>query len=306
MSTAAFVERVHCIGCRSKGLQELSSGSFDEGPLQDFIANDPWGENPAPYLIGHRWSFVQCRDCGQAFHRRILSPEWNEIRFSQWMSQEAIEQFEKPLKTPELRFQKGRTNTGHVIRLEMLTKNLHNKEAVRVLDFGCGYGEFLAMCSLYGFEAYGVDRSAARRNNNQSSSIFAELDDLETSDVASRQFHAITLFEVLEHLDDPRIVLESLAKLLVVGGVLVLETPDCSGVTNIVTRNDYLRIHPLEHINAFTPQTLRTFAERLGFAQIRTPQVHVTGDPLRAAKTEMKRVVGGLLRPTTQQCFRKL
>ena len=162
------------------------------------------------------------------------------------------------------------------------------------------------MCSLYGFDAYGVDQSSARRDNGRYTFVFAELSDLKNSEAGARKFHAITLFQVLEHLDDPRAVLEALTDLLVVGGILVLETPDCSGITNIVTKDDYYDIHPLEHINGFTPQTLRSIAERLGFTQITPPIIHVTGDPLRVAKREIKRVIGRFLKPTTQLYFRKI
>ena len=306
MSRAEFVEQTHCINCRSYRLKELSSGLFNESPLHDFIANDPWGESPVPYLKDKRWSYVQCQDCNQAFHRFILSPEWNERRFSNWMSQEAIEQFEKSQKTPARLFQKAQRYTAHVIKIEMLTRCLRNNQAVRILDFGSGYGEFLAMCSLYGFEAYGVDRSSARRNNSRYSGIFTDLDELKSSDAGSKKFHCITLFEVLEHLDHPRAVLDALTEFLVAGGIFVLETPDCSGVTTIATKADYLKIHPLEHINGFTPQTLTSIIERLGFVQIRSPEVHVTGDPWRVIKTEIKKAIAGFRSPATQQYFRKL
>jgi len=90
VETAAFVERIACISCGSSELLELSAGRFDEGVLNRFIEEDPWGEHPAPFLRGQRWSYVACQDCGLAFHRNILAPEWNERRFSKWMSQEAI------------------------------------------------------------------------------------------------------------------------------------------------------------------------------------------------------------------------
>ncbi|MHB8622283.1 MAG: class I SAM-dependent methyltransferase [Sulfuricaulis sp.] len=305
MDVAEFVERAHCINCRSAKLKELATGLFSDKPLHDFIANDPWGESPVPYLEGKRWSYVQCEDCGQAFHRYVLSPEWNERRFSRWMTQDAIERFAKLRTTPAGLFQKGARNTAHVIGLEKLTRDLRGHEKVRILDFGCGYGEFLAMCSLYGFESYGIDRSSARRDHGRYSSVFAELDDLQNSEAGAKAFHAITLFEVLEHLDDPRAILEALSKLIVVGGILILETPDCTGVTNITTRNDYDKIHPLEHINGFTPQTLQSFAERFGFSQIQPPTIQVTSDPMRVAKIEIKRLVGKLLKPTTQKYFRK-
>lgn len=303
MESAQFVVRTNCIGCGSNRLTEVSSGLFNDKPLHDFISGDPWGESPIPYLRGKRWSFVQCRDCQQAFHKYILAPEWNERRFSHWMTQEAMAAFEKPFRTSERLFYKAAQHTKHVLQLELLTRDLRGGKPVRLLDFGCGYGDFLAICDLYGFDAYGIDRSSARRENRRFTKILPEIEDLGNAGMSA--FHVITLFEVLEHLDDPRPLLEMLKEHLVEGGILVLETPDCSGVSDIVSRDDYLKIDPLDHINAFTPATMRSFAGRLGFVPIKKPVSHVTCEPLRVAKTEMKRLIGGLMRTSTQQYFRK-
>ena len=304
VGSAQFVERTSCINCGSSSLTELSTGLFDDKPLYDYLSADPWGENPIPFLLGNRWSFVQCNNCSQAFHKYILSPEWNERRFSQWMTQEAIAAFEQRLYTPERSFNKGVQYTKHVLQLEYLTRNLRGRAPIRLLDFGCGYGEFIAMCSMYGFEAYGIDRSSARRKNANFERIFPDLENLKNLD--NCEFHVITLFEVLEHLDDPKAILDMLKRYLVKDGILVLETPDCTGIKGISTPDEYMRIHPLEHINAFTPATMRKFAENLGFAPINKPVSHVTTDPLRVVKTEIKRMLGGVMRTSTQQYFKKL
>ncbi|MGZ8984411.1 MAG: class I SAM-dependent methyltransferase [Methylotenera sp.] len=304
METAQFSERMTCISCGSNRLIELSTGLFSDSPLHDFIANDPWGENPVSYLIGKRWSYVKCGDCCQAFHKFILEPGWNERRFSQWMSQDAIEAFEQEFKTPEYIFRNAAEHTKHVLQLELLTRKLRSGNPLRILDFGCGQGQFLEMCDLYGFEAYGVDRSSAKRENARFSRIFPELEDLESGGVST--FHVITLFEVLEHLDDPRSQLELLKERLVTGGILVLETPDCSGVDGIVSRSDYQKIHPLDHINGFTPATMCKFAERLGFEPVNKPASFVTCDPIRVAKTAVKQIISRAMGMSTRQYFRKL
>lgn len=300
--SAVFVERTACIGCGGHELRELSGGRFDEGAINRFIEEDPWGEHPAPFLRGQRWSYVACQGCELAFHRYILAPEWNERRFSKWMTQESIEAFEKSSRTPGNEFRKAGDYTAHVLRIERLTRGLRSSEAPRVLDFGCGYGGFLAMCALYGFDAYGVDRSAAKRDNNSFAKVFAAIEDV----AGMAQVHALTLFEVLEHLDDPQAVMLRLRDLLFTGGILVLETPDCSGVRNIETIHDYRKIHPLEHINGFTPETLKGFAMRLGFAPIAKPAACVTSDLTRVARTVAKHFVSPLMAPTTQLYFRKL
>jgi 2-polyprenyl-3-methyl-5-hydroxy-6-metoxy-1,4-benzoquinol methylase len=279
-------------------LVELSSGGFDEEPLRSFIANDPWGENPLPYLTGLRWSYVRCADCHQAFHKYILSPAWNEIRFSKWMSAAAIQKFEDAKQTPVTRFQSGRERTKHVLALELLTRPLRGSNPVRILDFGCGNGDFLTTCELHGFEVLGVDRSAARRGNARVPivSSLEEIDGL---------FHAVTLFEVLEHLDDPRSVIESLRERLMAGGILVLETPDATGVTHIASKSDSDKIFPLDHINGFTPRTLRDFAVRLRFESMQRPIAQVNCGFVRVVKTEARRMLQTFLPLTTQQYFRK-
>ena len=300
--TATFSERLACISCGGSRLQELSSGQFDEGAVERFIGEDPWGEHPAPFLKGQRWSYVRCQNCELAFHRYILTPEWNARRFSKWMSQEAIEAFEKPFRTPANEFGKAAAHTAHVLRIEQLTRGLRGSAAPRVLDFGCGYGGFLSMCSMYGFDAIGVDRSTAKRDNGSYAKVFAGIEDV----AEMAPFHALTLFEVLEHLDDPHNLVLRLRDLLADDGVLVLETPDCSGVSNIETRQDYSKIHPLEHINGFTPETLKRFAARLGFACIAKPVSSVTCDFNKIAKAIAKHMLRPMLKPTTQLYFRKV
>jgi len=63
MARAEFVTRDTCINCGSGNLHQLSDGLFDQEPLQSFLANDPWGEKPMPYLAGQRWSYVKCGEC---------------------------------------------------------------------------------------------------------------------------------------------------------------------------------------------------------------------------------------------------
>ena len=303
---AEFVIRNKCINCGSKHLNVLSSGSFNEEPIRTFIEDDPWGESPLPYLENERWVYVQCNECSQMFHSRILSPEWNEILFSKWMTEDAILSYEEKLNTPLRQFEKKKIYVEHVLRIEKKTRKIRENESVRILDFGCGWGEFLAMCERFDFTVYGVDKSSARREAGQNVPILPRLDDIKQTKEGSLGFHAITLFEVLEHLDDPFSILQELSEYLVRDGILVLETPNCTGTIGITSKTDYRHIHPLSHINGFTPETLRSIAERAGFRSVKRDIAQVTCDGYRVAKREMKRLFSGILKPTTQQYFRKI
>jgi 2-polyprenyl-3-methyl-5-hydroxy-6-metoxy-1,4-benzoquinol methylase len=301
LQQAEFIDRTRCINCQSTKLSEVARGNFADQPLAGFIASDPWGENPAPFLESAYWILSRCEDCGQMFHSHVLNEEWNERRFSKWMSAAAIHEFESRLGPAVVRrFDTAVSHVTHILRIQKLTKTCRSKDdAVRILDFGCGFGDFIEACIHFGFDACGIDRSAGRRADASMPifSSFAELDQ-------SKKFHTITAFEVMEHLDNPSDVLAQLATFLVDDGILVLETPDCSGVHDIKSLYEFRKIDPLEHINAFTHHTLKSLAERRGFVCIDRGPGYVTADTKRAGK----RFARHLLRrdgKSTQLYFRK-
>ena len=92
-------------------------------------------------------------------------------------------------------------------------------------------GEFLLACKTFGFEVVGVDR-AMPRIEEAHTKVLSSLDALDKN----QKFHAITLFHVLEHLDDSAAILRRVAALMYQGGLLVLETPDCTGISGIRSR----------------------------------------------------------------------
>ena len=226
------------------------------------------------HIADEIWNFVRCNQCQMKFHRFILSPELNEVRFSRWMNQDAIEQFEKDHST----LCPATAHIQHILRMQKLIG-----ASPRLLDFGCGSGEFLNMARAFGFDVAGVDRSAARRKI----AGFEIANDL-TEIVGD--FDVITMFEVLEHLDDPLEMLKLLTKRLRQNGIFVVEVPDCTGITRVASKHDYRAIHPLDHINAFEPNTLVEMMRRVGLCPITKPPAYVTTQPIRIAKDVAKAI----------------
>ncbi len=301
----SFIERNNCITCDSKKLHVLDKGFFGEEPHRSMFLNSPWGESPLPYLENCEWTLVQCMDCKQIFHQKILSPEWEEVRFNKWMTADAIHRFEiiHGTTTPAAIFNKGRKNIDHLLCLEKLTRSLRKEnETLKILDFGCGWGDFIALGEMLGFETYGIDAHAARRHDNKKKNIFSNFKDFifETD----KKMHAITLFQVLEHLHEPKKILSSAFDCLIPSGILILEVPDCSNITKIKTQKDLI-ISGIDHINGFTPQTLRKIAKKSGFTQIRQPIAHISADLKRIIKREQKRYARYLIGSSTNLYFRR-
>lgn len=173
------------------------------------------------------------------------------------------------------------------------------------MDFGCGWGEFLVMASFFGTDAYGVDRAQDRRSNAEAvgAKVVSSLEELDPK--PKGRFHAVTLFQVLEHVEEPLLLLKTLSEWTMPGGILVLETPNAKNVEGFRSAADYRTINPLSHINAFTPKTLKNIAVRAGFASVAAVPAHATAELLSVARTELRRVIGAMIPPTTGQYFRR-
>lgn len=300
---AEFDVRNQCITCGSSELAKLSEGRFTDKPLFDFLSDDPFGEDPLPHLQEGTWCFVKCADCGQKFHKNVLNEEWNNIYYNRWISSEAIQEHARKIGNFGFRsdFDKGKHAVERILQLERLTRDLRGSDPVRVLDFGCGEGRFLATAASFGFECVGVEFSAAR--NKTKVIDFLGSMDMVKEEYGFGHFHAAALFEVLEHLPNPLDTLKDIRPFVKDGGILILETPNCPDVQGIENLNDYRLINPLGHINAFTPETQAKIAAKAGFKRIDTSTVQCTADPMRAYKREARRLLSPFLKRYTQQYF---
>ena len=300
---AVFVNRNECITCGSKDLQSLSKGKFTDEPLYSYLLNDPWGISPLPFIDEEQWNFVKCNDCTQMFHKQILNNEWLQIYYSQWISADAIEEYHKKI-SGILKFEKARHSVERILLIEKATRKISKNKVVKILDFGCGDGDFLEACQLFGFECTGVEFSESRYQR-RGIEFFSSLQEAIESNGNSVEFDALVMFEVLEHLPNPRKILADLIKILKKGGVFILETPNCTNVKNIVTMEDYCLIHPLGHINAFTPETMKKIANQVGLVPFVAGTPQVSADYKRIMKREVRRLLERFLSPKTQMFFRK-
>jgi 2-polyprenyl-3-methyl-5-hydroxy-6-metoxy-1,4-benzoquinol methylase len=297
---AQFVDRPQCIGCGGDALETLSQGSFSDDPLRSILAGEAWGEDPLPFIAHEHWCYVRCRACGQAFHRHVLAPDWMERLYARWESQAAMESFAAQHITADERLQRGTHFYTHALRLQQMAAGRSGR--TRLLDFGCGHGEFVAAARALGIDAVGID-FAPDRARHGAVTMYSSPEALHAAGADQPPFDAVTLFEVLEHLADPRGTLESLAPLMRPGAVLVLETPDTTGITDLRSYSDYLAIAPLGHINGFTPATLRQIAERAGFRAVHPPPYWVTTSWRQALKSSLRNLIAPLRRATTSQYF---
>lgn len=99
----------------------------------------------------------------------------------------------------------------------------------RVLDIGCGGGLFLSLLKQQGANVIGIELSDSRAQYAKiKHGLVIDKHPIESdhwqSGYATR-FDAVTLWDVIEHVNFPRQTLRSAAKVLKQGGLLLIDTP---------------------------------------------------------------------------------
>lgn len=96
----------------------------------------------------------------------------------------------------------------------------------RLLDVGCAAGFFVSEAQNMGWDAWGIDHSefAVKLAREELGLKTVSVGSLEESNFGSESFDLITLWDVVEHLPDPRGTIATVAKLLRPGGIIALTT----------------------------------------------------------------------------------
>ena len=127
----------------------------------------------------------------------------------------------------------------------------------RVLDFGCGSGEFLAEGLGRGWAMEGVEPGEAYAAHAREDGALVH----SSLGTVQGRFDAITSHHVFEHLRDPLAMLRALSALLAQGGVLYLSVPHMGPAP----KPAFERLH-FAHVHGFVPRTLDLLAARAGLA----------------------------------------
>lgn len=153
-------------------------------------------------------------------------------------------------------------------RMNILTRRLPSLN--HACDVGTGEGMFLQILAENGYTGcWGLEpgaQGAAHAKALGLDVVQGTIDDL-PSLTRERITNTLTLFHVIEHLDDPKKDLKSIYDALPSGGTLVIETPNLRGFSPRALGDAWELFYP-EHLWYFDDRTLPAFLTGAGFTVI--------------------------------------
>jgi len=140
------------------------------------------------------------------------------------------------------------------IKIRRLNKH---KPKGKILDIGCGSGDFLLRMKEKGWDAYGVDTSKEAcylaREKLKEKVYNCEL---EQCCFPNNHFDIVTLWHVLEHVPNPNHMLKEINRILKSDGILILEVPNIGNLGFKLTKEYCFALDVPRHLYHFSPETL--------------------------------------------------
>jgi SAM-dependent methyltransferase len=139
----------------------------------------------------------------------------------------------------------------------------------RLLEVGCGDGDFLVEAEAAGFQVTGVELAPAAaeqaRARLQHGEVVCGL--LENSGLPDEQFDLCVLSDVIEHVRDPKAFLRNIHRLLKPNGAIFIATPSLASWSARLMRQHWMEFKP-EHLTYFDPRSIQTALLTTGFHEI--------------------------------------
>jgi 2-polyprenyl-3-methyl-5-hydroxy-6-metoxy-1,4-benzoquinol methylase len=221
------------------------------------VVFEPWADQDDPAMLYGAASgipgtqrIVRCLDCQMIFE----SPRYNAATIIKGY----------------MASQEGEHDSQYWMRVYSFYRTLkkHAKylpaHGAKILDIGTAGGAFLDAAKQFGYNAYGMEPSADLVARGKARGLQIEQGTVDSHTFAHGDFDMVCLWDVIEHLPDPKAALVEIRKLLKPEGILLINFPDIGTWQAKLAGKRFWWILSV-HLHHFTRKSVTDICSRTGF-----------------------------------------
>ncbi len=240
-------------------------------PLCDGKDAEPWVQcvDTSALRNDTTWHLQRCKSCSLIF----LNPRPTEIASSAFYDQAEYLPFSSAADQQSFLSRVYAAARRYNLKWKRKAVSKNHRRG-RLLDVGCGTGEFLQEMRQAGWEVGGIERdSSAAQFASKQLHLKVITGGVEALDRLHEKFEVITLWHVLEHLYQPKPALQKLKSMLSDDGVLIIAVPNIGGIDAKIYGEHWVALDAPRHVQHFTLNTLREMATAVGLKLLRSQQL---------------------------------
>ena len=212
------------------------------------------------FATGEEFDIYECDNCGLAFTQNI--PDEKEIgRY-----------YESPSYISHSNTNKGFVNTVyHLVRMIMLRNKARLVERLtilkngNILDYGAGTGYFARTMANRGWNVIAIEKSEKARELALKEFGFKMQDTDALADIKDKELDVVTMWHVMEHIQDPDKMWNELHRILDDTGIAIVAVPNSISYDAQRYKEHWAAYDVPRHLWHFTPSSIMHWGEKHGF-----------------------------------------
>jgi SAM-dependent methyltransferase len=232
--------------------------------LENTVCNLCGSDRTRPFLTradrfnGEVFQFVSCAQCGLIY----INPRPTQTELARYYP--ANYEAYRSSEYPDLAVEKWDVRRALDIQLNFVEKFIPRQG--HLLDVGCATGNFMRAARKRGWEVRGIELiEPAAHIAQERYGLNVEIGSLETVGWFDACFNVITLWDVLEHLPDPKNALNRCHNLLAPDGVLIFSIPNLKSFDRYLFQQVWIGWDAPRQFNMFSEITIKRLFELTGF-----------------------------------------
>ena len=222
------------------------------------------------FMVVKGFNIVKCKKCGLIYvNPRLKERKLHEIYYKEYFSNQAFNGAKSPFYGYSRYLEEKECIKDTFNKRLKIINKLSRKG--RLLDIGCALGFFLELARDNGWDVQGLEISRYAYNYAKNMLKLPVMNKtLEKSRFKSNSFDVVTMFDVIEHLSDPKFTLKEIRRILKPNGLLVITTPNIGSITARILWKNWEEVRRVrEHIYFFSEYTLKKILKSLNFEVLR-------------------------------------
>lgn len=212
-----------------------------------FISSNTHGRHR---LSQEKFTILKCHSCACIFPKIQTNKKYFNKYYSSSYYPSSVSRLSKLISSLSVK-----------TKINNLLKLYHSKKNIKILDIGCGGGEFLSFLPDKYFKKNGLDTNPDSIKICQSKNINVIKADITSTIRIKENFDIITLNHVFEHLSSPNLGIKNIHHLLKPKAYLVLSVPLTDSIGYQLGRQNWFHLDTPRHLFIPNRHNITSFLE---------------------------------------------